>query len=61
MRVYGGINLNLKLTEGQVPVNSMFMRFNALDVFSGLSSISVAGPRSRQDVQIMKTTFVECK
>ncbi|CAF1270394.1 unnamed protein product [Rotaria sordida] len=54
MHVYGGVNLQLKLTEGQVPINSMSSRYDAADIFAGQTNVSSTGPRNQQEYQTMK-------
>ncbi|CAF3323390.1 unnamed protein product [Rotaria sp. Silwood2] len=61
-RIYGGVNLQLKLTEGHVPRNNSTSTYNANTFFfnqsSTTSSAPTAGPRNNQERQNMKQELV---
>ncbi|CAF3827830.1 unnamed protein product [Rotaria sp. Silwood1] len=62
-RIYGGVNLQLKLTEGYVPRNTSASTYNANNIFSNQSSIKsstpTAGPRNNQERQNMRQELTQ--
>ena len=58
MRVYGGVNLQLKPIDGRVPTNNSASGYNAANIFANQTSASATGPRNKQDYQAMKQNLV---
>ncbi|CAF1379055.1 unnamed protein product [Rotaria sordida] len=58
MRIYGGVNLQLKLTEGRVPINNLASQYNAANVFASQTNVSATGPRNRQEYHAMKQNLI---
>ncbi len=59
MRIYGGVNLQLKLTEGRVPRNDTASGCNAANIFASQTNVSATGPRNKQEYDLMKQGLVE--
>lgn len=54
IRIYGGVNLQLKLTSGHVPPNNSASAYSAPNIFASQTITSTTGPRNKQEYQATK-------
>jgi hypothetical protein len=57
-RIYGGVDLQLKLTEDRVPRNDTVLGYNATNIFASQTNGSAAGPRNKEEYHKMKENLV---